>query len=229
MRLNLSLAFALGAMAAIFRSTNAGAAFVIQIDTDGRDDGILAFHPNFSFGTGTTSASQSSPSSAVGLAPADSIFGGNATTELDTYAFRYTPSTTAGDVDNLSLTAGTPLNADGSVASGLPAGASGLYALYATWPTSTNVTGGPTTFRLPHDGGLLNVQIDQNNKGNAWIFLGNVQLTEGNRYDLNQIAGSNAFVSMRSSGVLFDRIPEPSATLLLGTAIAATVGFRRRR
>ncbi len=222
------LALAALAVSLHLSAESSRAAFVIQVDVDGLDDGVLTFSPNFSFGGDTTTASQSSPSAAVGLTGGDSIFGGNGVNTADTYVFSYTPSTMMGNVDNLNLAAGTPLNTTGSLASGLSAGASGLYAVYAAWPSTTNVTGGLTTFSLTHDGGTLSVQIDQNTLSNQWVFLGNATLTEGTSYDLAQVAGSNTFVSMRASGVLFDAIPEPSTGILTLGALAGLV-LRRRR
>lgn len=205
------------------------AAFLIEVDTDGADDGNFAFSPNFAFGGDTTSASQSNASTAVGITGGDSIFGGNGTTN-DTYTFVYSPTT---DIDNLSLAAGTALNAAGDTATGLMGGAIGVYNIYATWPFTSNVSGGLTSFDLPHDSGTLSVQVDQNGIGSAgtgheWIFLGTADLSPGTSYTLTQTSGAATFVSMRSSGVLFERIPEPSTALLLVVALA-TAGLRRRR
>lgn len=218
----------LACAAAFALAAPARAAFVIEVDTDGLDDGVLTFSPNFSFGGDTTTASQSSASTAVGLTGGDSIFGGNGLELLDTYQYSYMPAVVGMDADNRPLAAGTSLNTIGDVASGLTAGASGLYAVYAAWPLTTNVLGGNTLFEMAHDGGMLSISLDQNALSNQWIPLGTVELTEGNTYTLSQMAGSNAFVSMRASGVLFDRIPEPGAVGLVSAALGL-LALRRRR
>ena len=84
------------------------AAFLIQIDTDGLDDGVLTYNSHFTFGGDTTTASQSAPSTAYGLSAADSIFGGDGVAEPDTYVYRYNPTS---DADNLA-TAGIELGVD---------------------------------------------------------------------------------------------------------------------
>lgn len=203
-------------------------AFVIEIDIDGADDGPITYSPNFSFGGDTTTAPTSSASTAVGLIGADSIFGGDGVDFLDTYQYTYMPVTIGMDADNTPLAAGTLLNSLDDVASGLTAGLSGLYAVYAAWPQTDNVSGGNTLFEMAHDGGMLSASIDQNALSNQWIPLGTVSLTEGNSYTLVQTAGSNTFVSMRASGVMFDRIPEPGSTALLGAALGL-LALRRRR
>ena len=223
----------LGAAAALFFAASpAFAQFVIEVDIDGQDDGVLTYSPNFGFGSDTTTASQSAASSAVGLTGGDSIYGGNATSGLDTYLFTYTPSV---DGNNRDLAAGTELNDDGDVASGVEAGGSGAYNVYGTWPFTDNVSGGTTTFTLSDDQAnvLFTTEIDQNGggsgTGNEWVFLGSATLDADTTYTLSQVAGSNTFVSMRAAGVLFDAVavPEP-----MGIAAAAGFGLlalRRRR
>lgn len=217
--------FGLAACLAMCVATAQGA-YVLEVDTDGADDGVLTYHPNFSFGGDTTTASQSAPSTAVGLTGGDSIFGGDGVASPDTYLYTYTPGA---DGDNLTLPAGTPLNDDGDLASGLPSGSSGLYAVYATWPFTENVSGGPTTYSLS-DGvsTLFSVDIDQNGLGNEWVFLGESQLDAATTYTLSQEAGSNTFVSMRSSGVLFQRVPEPSTIVLVAVAGCLALVARRK-
>lgn len=203
-------------------------AFLIEIDTDGADDGSLTFNPNFSFGGDTTTASQSILSTAVGLTGGDSIFGGNGVNEPDTYQYSYTPGV---DVDNLVLAAGTDLGA-GNVATGITGGQTGVYNVYATWPFTDNVSGGLVTFTLTGGGGtLFTTQIDQNGQGNAWILLGSASLQSGVGYTLSQTAGSNTFVSMRAAGVLFEAvsvIPEPSSLALVIVGGAGISLFCRR-
>jgi hypothetical protein len=218
-------------------STSAEAAYVIAIDTDGSStNGAVTYNPNFSFGGDTSTASASAASTAVGLPVGNSIFGGNGSGSPDTYRFTYSPGT---DGDNLTLAAGTALNANGNVASGEAAGGSGTYNIYATWPATTNVSGGLTTFTLFEGANsLFSVQVNQNTavgnagNGNQWVFLGSADLDAGLTYDLVQTAGSNTFVSMRSSGVLFDAqvsaVPEPGTCGAL-VAVGLCAAYRRRR
>ena len=79
-------------------TTGAQAAFLLEIDTDGSDDGVLTYNPNFSFGGDTTAATQSNASTAYGMNGGDSIFGCNGSAYLDTYVYTYTPNM---DSDNL--------------------------------------------------------------------------------------------------------------------------------
>ncbi len=208
--------------------TPASAAFVVRVDTDPGVTGAQP-SPNFGLGTGMTVFSTSTATSAaVGLGLGSSIFGGDAVLpDLDTYVFSYNPAV---DGDNTAIAAGTALNAGGSLATGATAGATGDYNIYATWPFSTNVSGGSTTFRLS-DGttDLFSVSLDQNSTGNEWIFLGSAALNASAQYQLFQVAGANTFTSMRASGVMFDAvaIPEPGTFVALG-AVALGFGFRRR-
>ena len=206
----------------------ANAAFLVEIDTDGADDGVLTYSPNFSFGGDTTTAPQSAASPAVGLTGGDSIFGGDGVNDPDTYLYSYTPGI---DADNLALGAGTALNDDGDYAFGLAGGVSGTYRVYGTWPETTNVSGGNTTFTLSDLGGdLFTTSLDQNNTGGEWVFLGEADLTAGVAYTLAQTAGSNTFVSMRGAAVMFERVPEPtSIAMTAGAAIGLLGTYRRRR
>jgi hypothetical protein len=217
----------------------ASAAFIIEVDTDGLDDGILAFSPNFSFGGDTTTASQSGASTAVGLTGGDSIFGGNGMNSSDTYVFSYEPGV---DGDNEAFAAGTPLNNDGDVASGLAAGGTGLYNVYVTWPITDNISAGsePTNFRLtdgtsdlftssydPNGGDGANTGVST---GNEWIFVGSAVLDAGTEYQLIQTSSANGFVSMRSSGAMFDlQVPEPSTIVLGCLAFCGGAALIRRR
>lgn len=212
-------------------STPAYGAYVLEVDTDGADDGVLTYHPNFSFGGDTTTASQSAPSAAVGLTGGDSIFGGDGVESPDTYLYTYTPGV---DGDNFTFPAGTPLNDDGDLSTGLANGPSGQYAVYTTWPFTENVSGGLTTYSLT-DGmnTLFTVDIDQNGLGDEWVFLGEATLDAATMYTLSQESASNTFVSMRSSGVLFERVPEPSTAVLAAVAaclviVAGRKGFGKR-
>lgn len=207
-------------------TVGAQAALLVEIDVDGKDDGVLTYNPLFTFGGDTTSAGQSAPSSAYGTTGADSIFGGNGVDLPDTYVYTYTP---ASDADNLTITAGTDLGG-GNLASGLDGGGLGTYRVYATWPYTTNVSGGITTFTVSTDDGAtsFSVQIDQNYKGNNWILLGEIAFSDmGSSIVVTQEAGSNTYVSMRAYGVLFEMIPEPATLALLG--MGGLLIRRRRR
>jgi hypothetical protein len=202
--------------------------FLIEVDTDGANNAAVTYSSHFAFGGDTASASASVPSTAVGMTGGNSIFGGDGVSQPDTYLYTYTPGT---DADNLNLIAGTDLG-DGNLATGLAGGPSGRYNVYATWPFTTNVSGGLTTYTLTGGGQtVLNTQVDQNNKGHDWILLGSASLDSGTTYTLAQLAGSNTFVSMRAAGVLFELVqpvPEPASAALLALGAAGLLVWSRR-
>ncbi|MEM9753948.1 MAG: PEP-CTERM sorting domain-containing protein [Planctomycetota bacterium] len=239
------------AASAVMVGGSAQAAYVVETEISNVDDNdVTTPDPNFSFGGDTTNASESVPSPAVGITSGVSIFGGNGSAEPDTYLYSYTPGT---DADNRVIAAGTALNDDGDVVSGLAGGGSGLYRVYATWPQAANMSGGITTYTIS-DGSsdLASVQViqneditatplvaasipvpagdkglDGNQKGGEWEFLFEVALIAGETYTVSQVTTENGFVSMRSSGVLFNAVPEPT-TAALGVAALLGVGLRRR-
>lgn len=240
MRQTLLLATVLSAIAI---ATPSWAAFVIEIDTDGADDGPITYNSNFAFGGDTTTASTSSAANVVGLTGADSIFGGDGSAQADTYTYRYTPGV---DGDNTVLASGTPLNDDGDFATGLVAGGSGTYNVYAAWPITNNVSGGLTNFRLEDSMGasLFTTAVNQNSvngfvdpangqtfAGGEWVLVGTADLLADETYTLFQETSNNTFVSMRASGVLFDQttVPEPGTLALGGLAAAGMLVFRRYR
>ena len=57
--------------------STAQAGYIIEIDTDGADDGVLTYNADFSFGGDTTTASQSATATVFGATGGDSIFGGD--------------------------------------------------------------------------------------------------------------------------------------------------------
>lgn len=200
----------------------ATAGFIIEIDTDGSDDGVVTYNPGFSFGGDTTTASQSTPATAFGAAGGDSIFGGDGLNLADTYTYAYSP---ASQPDNLVIPAGTDLG-EGNLGTGVVGGGAGTYRVYALWPYSENVSGGPVSFDVVAPGDNFQVMIDQNMRGNAWVLLGEIEYTSG-VITVAQRAGSNTFVSMRASGVLFEAVPAPGSAMLVG--LAGLVALRRRR
>ncbi|VGO17560.1 Peptidoglycan-N-acetylglucosamine deacetylase [Pontiella desulfatans] len=210
------------------------AAYLIEVDTDGLDDGILQPSPGFAFGGDTTAAGQSGAASAIGLTGGDSIFGGNGVSEPDTYVFSYAPQS---NPDNLYFDPGTPLG-DGNYASGASGGIPGRYAVYATWPTSGNVNGGPTTYRVVTAGDSSLFSVDQNSIGDAWVKVGEIDYTNG-LITVTQTPDSNTYVSMRAAGILFERMDDgsgggdtgPPGPLIFGQGTARTFGlaFARNR
>ncbi len=212
-------------------------ATILEIDTDGADDGVLTYNANFSFGGDTTTASQSVTSTAFGTTGGDSLFGGDGTVLPDTYAYSYTPDLAP---DNLVV----PLNFDlggGNLASGLVGGGLGTYRVYATWPYTENVSGGDTRYTISATGTAdVIVDIDQNFKGgDEWISLGNIVYSAPGTsiFVTQEPTIANSFVSMRSHGLLFERIcdrdqrpvPAPSSLSIVGIGLVGLGWVRQRR
>ncbi|GAB4549410.1 MAG: hypothetical protein Tsb0013_10650 [Phycisphaerales bacterium] len=216
MRLPLTLA----AVAAVVSPLHAG--HIIEIDTDGLDDGVLTFNPQFNFGGDTSTASQSAAATAFGTTGGDSIFGGDATSTVDTYVFAYSPES---QPDNLVIPAGTDLG-EGNIGTGLVGGAFGTYRVYALWPETNNVTGGLVNYDVVTPGDSFQISLDQNGRGDAWALLGEIEYT-GGVITVTQRSSSNTFVSMRASGVLFEYVPAPGAGALC--LVAGLASARRRR
>jgi peptidoglycan/xylan/chitin deacetylase (PgdA/CDA1 family) len=212
----------------------ARAAYLVQIDTDGADDGRIGWNPDFAFGGDTTTAVESTNTRAPGMSAGDSIFGGNGNSGPDTYVFTYSPGVRA---DNLFLDRGTPLGG-GDVASGAVGGVPGTYAVYACWPTSTNVSGGLTTYQVTTAGSTASRSVDQNATGDVWVKIGEVEHASG-AITVTQTAGANTFVSMRAAGVLFERLVDggdpgytgPPGPVIFGQGAGRSFGiaFRRNR
>ncbi len=227
----------LGFTAAFCFAASAQASFLIDIDTDGLDDGPWTPHANFSFGGDTTTASTSIKATGVaGLAGADSLFGGDASLGPDTYQVTYNPGL---DGDNANLT-GVSLNSEGDIGGPL-AGATGDYNIYATWPATNNVNtanNGLVNFTVDDGvGTVFTVQLSQNTVqdddgdgfgGNEWIYLGTATLDASTTYTLKQEATGNSFVSMRAAGYLFDAVPEPASLGLMGLGGLAMLSRQRR-
>ena len=208
------------AIAAIVALTGAAqAGYVINVDTD--PGAGFALNPQVTFGGDTTTASQSVAQSGAFGASGGHLFGGNGALEPDTYVFTYSPDAQA---DNLVIPQGTDLG-NGVLASGLAGGDNGAYSVYATWPFTTNVSGGLVNFTVETGIDSFQVSLDQNNTGDIWVFLGNIDY-DGGAITVTQSASSNTFVSMRSAGVLFELVPTPGTASLL---LVAGIGARRRR
>ena len=208
---------------------------------------------NFGFGGDTTSASTSTASSAAVGAPAGSIFGGDGSNAsgapfdpaiADTYVFSYTPGS---DADNFSPAAGALLGSTTGfgteLASGVAGGGSGLYNVYFTTPSSTNVNQAGSNFILTQNGTDITISAVNLNDGgtgadldagpafvgganNAWYKLGTVDLIAGNTYTVTMQALSNSFVSQRASAVMWEAVPEPATASLL--ALGGLAMLRRR-
>lgn len=132
-----STPFALAALLGVAVSANAD--FLIETSIDGVDnDNVEIADPNFSFGGDTTNSGESIPSLALGITSAVSIFGGDGATLPDTYLYTYSPGI---DGSNRNFAPGIAINDDGDFTSGLAAGISGTYRVYATWPKSGNNSG----------------------------------------------------------------------------------------
>ena len=212
-------------------ATSASAAFVIEIDTDGTTAGnSVAFNPNFAFGGNTSTASVGGAPSrtpgVVAIGTGNSIFGGNGS-PADVYTYAYTP---AADGDN-NQEQGF-FNTRGDRTSGLSAGSSGGYDVYAIWPTSTNQSGQPSTWTLSDaSGALFSTTINQNGLTD-WVKLGSATLDAGTAYTLTQAASDSTFVSQRAHSVLFEAtsiapIPEPATAALALGGLALLAGRRR--
>ena len=217
------------ALLALVMASTASAAFLLEVDVDGADDGVLTYNSRFSFGGDTTSASQSAPSTAFGMTGGDSIFGGDGTLLPDTYVYNYSPGA---DADNLVVPAGTDLGEDlaGNTVfgTGVTGGGAGDYYVYATWPSTTNVTGGDTRYVVNTPGDFFSVDVDQNMRGDEWYLLGTISFSGvGSISVTQQPTVQNSFVSMRSAGLLFEPVPEPAVAVLFALAGLGLLCFRK--
>ncbi len=222
---------ALALAASLMFGGGAQAAFMIEIDTDGLDDGSIIYNSNFNFGGDTTTATTSTASTAFGLTPADSIFGGDGIAVPDTYVYHYDPST---DVDNLNTTGavlgvdllGNPISGTGKVG-----GAAGGYRIYAAWPTTTNVEAAGVDYTAISGTNSFFVHVDQNVPAfqGGWVYLGDIIYDGSSGIILTQEAVVNSFVSMRSSAVMFEPVPEPGSVILAGFAMIGCCAACGRR
>jgi hypothetical protein len=216
---------------------------------------------------GTGFSLTATPSTAVGLTGDQSAFGNPAnSTGPDQYTFRYKPGT---DVDNTALAALTSLgnsaatDADGAgagaptyanvpqLATGLVGGASGIYNVYFTAPSSTNVSTTGSQFDITNDGATVSLNpVNLNDLGtgpdevagspvtgganNRWLKIATVHLTAGTTYTVTETANTASFVSQRAAGVMWelvqaDIVPEPSTLMLTVLSCVGLLAGSRRR
>lgn len=201
-------------------AASAEAAFIVEAHSSG-----LA-NANFS----GTARETGYLSAAIGLTATGSVFG-STDPEGHSYTYSYTPGV---DVDNVTLSAGVDLG-NGDLATGLVGGSTGLYNVYITWPSSTNVNASGCRITVTSDGANIVLDpVDMNTGGtgnpggnDAWLQIASgVSLTSGVTYTVNQLANSTAYVSQRSHGVMWEAVPEPGSICLLGFAV---LFLQRRR
>jgi hypothetical protein len=233
------------------------AAFIVEADNvapAGKANDHFSAVPANGFGL------SSGFSTAAGLIGNQSAFGNPAnSTGPDLYTFRYTPGP---DADNTVFAAAAVLgnsqatDADGAgailptytnvnqLATGLTGGASGLYNVYFTVPSSTNVNAAGALITVNSDAPPVELSpVDGNNGGtgpdttdplsgpwvgganNMWLKIATVPLTAGTTYTVTIRANANPpdFVSQRAHGVMWEYvgpiIPEPGTFVLGGLGL----------
>lgn len=203
------------------------AAFIVEPYSDGRGTSNFSGTPSFSSTKGT----------APGLMATKSAFG-STTAFPDIYTFSYTPGS---DADNWEVPLDARYFGNGEYSTNLAGGKTGYYNVYITWIPTTGMTS-LCNIAVTHDGGSATLSnIDMNTGGtsalaqsldedpiagtvylganNAWLRIATeVLLTAGETYTVTQAATQDAYVSMRSAGVMWEfvAVPEPATLLLLG-------------
>jgi hypothetical protein len=178
------------------------AGYIIEIDTDGLDNGVVTWNPNFGFAADTSAATQSVAVPGFGTSGGDSIFGGNGSISADTYVYFYTPGF---DADNLAIPQGQSLGGHHR-GTGVTTGTPGIYRVYALWQDTNNVSGGDVTYSIVSDFDVYEVTVDQNNDGGGeWFLLGDIDY-QGGAITVFQTATSNTFISMRATALLFEQV-----------------------
>jgi hypothetical protein len=240
----------------------ANAAFIVEPDNVAPVG--LANDHFASLPAGTGFSLTATAGTAFGLTANQSAFGNPAnSTGPDQYTYRYTPGV---DSDNAPIPTTTSLgnssatDADGSgpilpvyvtaplLATGQVGGATGIYNVYFTTVTSTNVDASGSRFDITSDlptVSLNPVNLNDGNTGpdevagtpytgganNRWLLIATVPLTAGTTYTVTQTANAATFVSQRSAGVMWEYVgpvPEP-ATFMLASIGILSIGCLRRR
>lgn len=260
MKSNSCLVALIAALVVPLFVAHARAAFMVEAHSSGKANANFAVIPGAGNATG---ASASTASSAAGVSATNSIFSSNNTIAgvVDVYRFSYTPGSNA---DNTAFAAGTALgnssasDPDGAgaglpvyaiaplMASGLVGGDTGLYNVYFTSPSSTNVNPAGSQFDITSDAPIVTlnpVNLNDTNTGpdevvggtftgganNRWLKIATVPLTAGTTYTVTVTSNVDSFVSQRAHGVMWERvIPEPAALGLISTGLGALALVRRR-
>ncbi len=210
-------------IAAAVMSTAAQAAFIVEARFR-QPNNTHIMNPNFECVGGTASVSTSGWSTAWGCRSLESVLTG---TGISTFKYYYTPGV---DEDNLF----PPLDQDlgnGNKASGVVGGATGFYNVYITWPPSTNVPVDGCDIIVSNDGeDVVNSAVLQKTidnvipaGGNNWLKIADrVELTEGIKYSVTQIARATPFCGQRGHGVMWEAVEPDLAPVLIEESDGST-------
>jgi hypothetical protein len=180
---------------------------------------------NFSSAT-ITNGRSTTISAAPGCQAGYSIFGGSSP-----YVFKYTPGV---DADNYAPSAGlflgntwTNWGSTNVYASGAAGGGTGKYRVYATWPSSANISAaGISITTVGATNSVTYAPVDQNSTAisvvpavNKWWLMAEIYLNANTTYWVTSTALSPAgFVSQRFQGVMWEYVP-PTVNPCLSTPI----------